>query len=829
MTKIRRHIQVQGIVQGVGFRPFVYSLAVRLGLGGFVRNDAAGVTIEVEGLPAAIDGFLVALRSEAPPLARIEALAIDELPPHNETAFAIVASAGGARTTLIAPDTAPCADCLREMADPADRRYDYPFLNCTNCGPRFTIVDDIPYDRANTTMAVFPMCAECAAEYADPLNRRFHAQPTACPACGPQLEYRSADPADPADPAAGGPDRFSGRAAPTQSPGASAPGRAAASAPGRAAASAPGRAAASAPGRAAASAPGRAAASAPGLTALALPTAAAAIRAGQIVAVKGLGGYHLACDARNAAAVSRLRARKHREAKPFALLVANQAIAESICYVNESEAALLASPQRPIVLLDRRPEVQLPPDLAPGYTTLGIMLPPTPLHVLLLAACAAPAGPPPILVLTSGNLSDEPIAYTDADALARLAPIADGFLLHNRAIRTRCDDSVTRIVAGAEQPLRRSRGYAPAPITLDRPFPQPILAYGGHLKNTFCLARDSSAFVSHHIGDLENLETLTAFREGIAHYQRLFSVRPAVVVHDLHPEYLATKEALAATGVQHIGVQHHHAHIASVIAEHGLDGPVLGIAADGTGYGRDGAIWGGELLLATRADFTRLGHLAYIPLIGGDQAIRHPWRVAAAYLAAFYGPNFADTLELPFTRTLDRPAWRTLAQMAAKGINSPPTSSLGRLFDAVAALIGLRHTVQYEGQAAVELEAIAQPGAPPYPMAMGSSDPVRFDLSPTFAAIIADLQAGAPLPLIAGRFHAAIAAMLYEACVSARKATGSNTVALSGGVFQNRLLLTTLLGHLERAGFRAYTNRRVPPNDGGLSLGQAVVAAARIA
>jgi hydrogenase maturation protein HypF len=771
MIKIRRHIQVRGIVQGVGFRPFVYGLAVRIGLGGFVRNDAAGVTIEVEGLPDAIDAFMFALRAEAPPLARIEALEVEVLPPCNETAFAIVASAGGARTTLIAPDTAPCADCLREMADPADRRYGYPFLNCTNCGPRFTIVDDIPYDRANTTMAVFPMCPDCAAEYADPLNRRFHAQPTACPACGPQLDYRSAP-----DPAASR--RPVGPSLPPPDP---------------------------------------------------VLAAAAAIRAGQIVAVKGLGGYHLACDARNAAAVNRLRARKHREAKPFALLVADLAAVEAICYVNRDEAALLLSPQRPIVLLDQRPEVHLPPNLAPGYTTLGIMLPPTPLHVLLIAACAEPAGPPPILVLTSGNLSDEPIAYTDADALTRLAPIADGFLLHNRAIRTRCDDSVIRIVAGAEQPLRRSRGYAPAPITLDRPFPQPILAYGGHLKNTFCLARDSSAFVSHHIGDLENLETLTAFREGIAHYQRLFSITPEVIAHDLHPEYLATKEAMAAQGVHRIGVQHHHAHIASVIAEHGLAGPVIGIAADGTGYGLDGAIWGGELLLATRAECTRLGHLAYIPLIGGEQAVRHPWRVAAAYLAAFCGPDFADTLDLPFTRALDRAAWKTLAQMADRGLNSPPTSSMGRLFDAVAALIGLRHTVQYEGQAAVELEAIAQPGAPPYPTAVGSGDPVRFDLSPTFAAIIADLQAGAPLPLIAGRFHAAVATMLLDACVSARKVTGSNTVALSGGVFQNRLLLTTLLEHLERAGFRTYTNRRVPPNDGGLSLGQAVVAAARIA
>jgi hydrogenase maturation protein HypF len=758
---MRQQVQIHGIVQGVGFRPFVYGLAQRMALTGFVRNDAAGVTIEVEGPPDALTAFVAALHHEAPPLAQIEAVHVVAVPLRHDTTFTIMSSTSGMRSTQIAPDTAPCPDCLREMADPHDRRYQYPFLNCTNCGPRFTIVDDIPYDRANTSMAGFALCSNCAAEYADPRNRRFHAQPTACPVCGPQLAYQPASSAQPTANAAA-----------------------------------------------------------------ALAAAVADLCAGRIVAIKGLGGYHLACDARNAAAVQTLRQRKHREAKPFALLVADVEIAAQLCSVNAREAALLRSSERPIVLLDRRPEIALPPALAPGYTTLGIMLPPTPLHELLIAACATPAAPPPILVLTSGNLSDEPIAYDDADALQRLHAIADSFLLHNRPIRTRCDDSVVRVVTDSVQPLRRARGYAPAPIRLARPFAVPVLAYGGHLKNTFCLGRGSSAFLSHHIGDLENLETLSAFRTSIAHYQRLFAIQPELLVHDLHPEYLATKEALAVQHIPRIGVQHHHAHIVSVLAEHDLAEPVIGIAADGTGYGLDGAIWGGELLLAERHTFTRLGHVAYIPLIGGEQAVRQPWRIAAAYLAQYYGADFADQLDLPFTRTLDRATWNLLHRMAAKQLNSPYTSSLGRVFDAVAALIGLRSSVHYEGQAAIELEAIAQPNAEPYPSSIIDSMPYEFDLSPTFAAIVRDLQANTPLPHIAGRFHAAIAALLTNACIVARRDTGVNSVALSGGVFQNRLLLTSLRTRLEAANFRVYTNRRVPPNDGGLSLGQAVVAAA---
>ena len=760
---VRQRIQVRGIVQGVGFRPFVYGLAVRLGIAGFVRNDGAGVTIEAEAPQALLATFCSALQNEAPPLAHILSITTTTIPIRGETTFTIARSDHGLRSTRIAPDSAPCADCLRELNDPGDRRYRYPFLNCTNCGPRFTIVDDIPYDRANTTMAPFAMCPACAAEYHDPHNRRFHAQPSACPACGPTLAYQP-----------------KGAATPTAT------------------------------------------------ADTALLAAAADLRSGRIVAVKGLGGYHLACDAHNTAAVAALRARKQREAKPFALLVADLVGAEFYCRMTSEEAALLSSPQRPIVLLDRRPELELPAALAPGCTTLGIMLPPTPLHLLLIQAFGGVNGAPPLLVLTSGNLSDEPIAYDDNDALSRLSSIADSFLLHNRAIRTRCDDSLLRLIGPTTQPLRRARGYAPAPISVEQPFTEPILAYGGQLKSSFCLARGHEAFLSHHIGDLENLETLTAFRESIAHYQRLFAFQPSVVAYDLHPDYLATKEALATVGLLQIGVQHHHAHIASVIAEHGLVGPVIGIAADGTGYGLDGAIWGGELLIAERHTFTRLGHLAYVPLIGGEQAVRQPWRMAAAYLAHIYGPTFIETLAIPFTQQLDPTSWSLLSRMAARGLNSPPTSSLGRLFDAVAALIGLRSHVQYEGQAALELEALALPDATPYPTALSSTLPWQCDFAPTFDAIIADLQAGTGLAEIAGRFHAAVADLLCTACIQARAIYGINQVALSGGVFQNRLLLTTLLSYLQMAGFQTYINQHVPPNDGGLSFGQAVVAAAHL-
>ena len=793
----RRRITVQGIVQGVGFRPFVYGQARRCGLAGFVLNDSTGVTIEVEGAPEALEAFQRALHEQAPPLARIDSIVAEAAPPRGETAFVIAHSQAGAeRRALISPDTATCADCLRELFDPHDRRYRYPFINCTNCGPRFTIVEDVPYDREKTTMRVFPMCPACQAEYDDPLNRRFHAQPNACPACGPSVAF----------------ERWAA------SPGSHPP---------------------------------------PGVDPI--DAAARFLAAGAILAIKGLGGYHLACDALNAAAVARLRQRKHREAKPFALMAPDLATVRQLCEVSPAEAALLESRRRPIVLLRQRAPGLVAPAAAPAYTTLGIMLPYTPLHHLLLRDFAAAVGPdrPAVLVMTSGNLSEEPIAYRDDDARTRLASIAEGMLTHNRAIHMRCDDSVTRIAAGGEQLFRRSRGYAPEPIPLPFACPVPLLAVGGHLKNTFCLGKGRQAFISHHIGDLENLETLTSFREGIAHFQRLFDIAPQAIAYDLHPEYLATKEAFAiwerAAARQKdpdrngdgadacppiderglIGVQHHHAHIASVLAEHGLAGPVIGVAADGTGYGTDGAIWGCEIMLADLRRFERLAHLRYVPLPGGEQAVRQPWRMAAVYLAQAYGDAFLE-LDIPFVRGARlvvpplRARWRPLAQMIDRGINSPPTSSLGRLFDAVAALLEVCDEAIYEGQAAIELEMLARPDEQVYPFAVVEGTPALLDVAPLIRAIVEDLRRDLPVPQIAGRFHRTVAELLAAACRHVRAQTGLQEVALSGGVFQNRLLLEHLVARLEELDFQVYVNRRVPPNDGGLSFGQLAVAAARL-
>ncbi len=777
----RQRIVIQGIVQGVGFRPFVYGQALRWSLAGFVLNDSNGVTIEVEGTPEALDGFQRALREEVPPLARIDSIFTEPVPALHDTAFTITHSqAGTERNTLISPDTATCNDCLRELFDPADRRYRHPFINCTNCGPRFTIVQDVPYDRDKTTMRVFPMCPACQAEYDDPLNRRFHAQPNTCPDCGPQINLL--DWTCRGDPC--------GRPAPSAAISASLD---------------------------------------------PITEVAHLLASGAILAVKGLGGYHLACDALNAEAVRRLRQQKHREAKPFALMVPNLETAQRLCQVSDAEAELLHSRRRPIVLLDQRPDCPVAPDVAPAYDTLGLMLPYTPLHHLLLHAFSENSEPrrPVVLVMTSGNLSDEPIAYLDDDARERLAPIAEGMLTHNREIHVRCDDSVMRIAAGGEQFLRRSRGYAPEPIRLSFDSPVPLLACGGHLKNTFCLGKGRQAFVSHHIGDLENLETLTSFREGIEHFQRLFDVYPEMVAYDLHPEYLATKYALDTDIPQKIGVQHHHAHIASVLAEHGLSGPVIGVAADGTGYGTDGAVWGCEIMEASLLDFKRLSRLAYVPLPGGEQAVRQPWRMAAAYLAQTYGDAFLE-LDIPFVRQLDRSKWRVLAQMIAKSINSPPTSSLGRLFDAVAALIGLRSEVLYEGQAAIELETLAHScgQADIYPFGIGErttgySQGMLLQVEPVIRAIVSDIQHGQPASQIASRFHRSIAELLATACHQSREQTGLNEVALSGGVFQNRLLLVQLVKRLEEMDFQVYINRRVPPNDGGLSLGQLAVAASK--
>lgn len=767
----RRRIVIQGIVQGVGFRPFVYSQALRYGLVGFVFNNSIGVTIEVEGEAQAIDAFQMALREELPPLARIDTLASEPLPLCHETTFQIVHSeAGEERHALIAPDAATCDDCLRELFDPADRRYRYPFINCTNCGPRFTIIQDVPYDRDKTTMRPFPMCSSCQHEYEDPLNRRFHAQPNACPVCGPHVSLLTRGEDGTVQPVV------------CQDP---------------------------------------------------ITQAAHLLAAGTIVAVKGLGGYHLACDALNEEAVRRLRQRKQREAKPFALMVPDIATARQLCVVSKAEAQLLQARHRSIVLLRRRDDSPVASAVAPAYDSLGLMLPYTPLHHLLLHDLTVifQSERPTVLAMTSGNLSEEPIAYRDEDAWERLQSIAEAFLIHNRDIYMRCDDSVVRVTSDGEQFLRRSRGYAPEPIALSFDLPVPLLACGAHLKNTFCLGKGRQAFVSHHIGDLENLETLLSFREGIQHFQRLFDILPEAIAYDLHPEYLATKYALETAIPQKIGVQHHYAHIASVIAEHGITEPVIGVAADGTGYGTDGAIWGCEIMVADLLHFRRLTHLAYVPLPGGEQAVRQPWRMGAVYLSRAYGDAFID-LDIPFVQTINRARWHTLSQMIEKGINCPQTSSLGRLFDAVAALLGL-HTAEvvYEGQAAIALEMLAatcRDQVTSYPCCQQRGKPALLDVTPLITSIVEDILRGAPAACIARRFHLSIAEMLAEACVRARQQVGLYKVALSGGVFQNRLLLEQLMINLAERAFRVFINHHVPPNDGGISLGQLAVAATRL-
>ena len=640
---MRTLVRVEGTVQGVGFRPFVYALAVRLGLAGLVGNDSGGVFAEVEGPASAIGEFLAALQRDAPPLARIERVTTAGMAPDGMPGFSIAPSqAGGERRTLVSADTVACGDCLRELADPADRRFGYPFINCTNCGPRFTIVRDVPYDRPLTTMAGFAMCAACAAEYTDPADRRFHAQPVCCPACGPRLRLTGPDGQE----LAGDP----------------------------------------------------------------LDLAAGVLRRGQVLAVKGLGGYHLAVDATSGPAVAALRDRKHREEKPFAVLVADVAAAQELCDVDPASAELLTSSRRPIVLLPQRPGCAVASAVAPRNHQLGIMLPYTPLHHLLIARTGGP------IVLTSGNSSDEPIVYRDEDMLPRLSGIADAFLTHDRAIHIRTDDSVVRAFRGQATLIRRSRGYVPEPVPLGSgPLRRPVLACGAELKSTFCLAKDGRAVLSQHIGDLENFETLRSFTEGIEHFRRLFDIIPGLVAHDLHPDYLSTKYAMGlaedeGSGVELIGVQHHHAHIAACLADNGERGPVIGVAFDGTGYGTDGTLWGGEFLIARLAGFERAGHLAALPLPGGAAAIRQPWRMAAAYLDAAYPGGMQAGLDV---EQRNERRWDNVVSMARRRINSPLTSSAGRLFDAAATILGVRDLISYEGQAAIELEQLAEAGRPP--------------------------------------------------------------------------------------------------------------------
>jgi hydrogenase maturation protein HypF len=749
---VRRRFRIAGIVQGVGFRPFIHSLAVRFGLAGFVGNDTRGVIGEIEGSRENISAFFACLVAEAPPLAIIERVAQEAMPAQGECGFTIVESRqDGVRQTLIAPDVATCAECLRELFDPTNRRYHYPFINCTHCGPRFTIVCDIPYDRPFTTMAGFPMCADCAREYHDPADRRFHAQPIACPACGPRLRLV---------------DRC-----------------------------------------------GQEMAGEP------LHTTAALLWSGAIIAVKGLGGYHLAAGAANETAVSALRARKHREDKPFVVMVPDLTAARTLADITHGEEQVLSSVRRPIVLVRRRADAPLADAVAPGNRCIGVMLPYTPLHHLLCHHLGAP------FVLTSGNVSDEPIAYRDKDAFRRLAGIADYFLTHDRPIHTRTDDSVVRVVRGREVPIRRSRGYAPQPLLLPRSAPRPILACGAELKNTFCLVKGSYAFLSHHIGDLENYETWCAFEEGVRHFSRLFDVRPQVVAYDLHPEYLSTKYALALTGVELVGVQHHHAHIAACLADNGESGPAIGVSFDGLGYGLDGTIWGGEFLVADLGGFQRAGHFEAVPMPGGTAAIKQPWRMAAAYLQAAYGEALPQDLAV---RVRNQRQWQAIMGLLRTRVNSPSTSSVGRLFDAVAAIIGVRDVIHYEGQAAVELEQWAdETEQGNYGIAVDGSCPYRVRGSALVRAVVEDLRSGTAPATVTARFHNTLVRGIVEVCTAIRTDTGLSVVALSGGVFQNLLLLERTMNGLAACGFRILTHARVPTNDGGISFGQAVIAAAR--
>ena len=765
MATVRFSMSVEGVVQGVGFRPFVHKLAVSLGLVGCVANDSQGAHIELEGRPDSIDAFLSTLGTAPPPLCHIERIDLRPMPPRGEKSFEIVQShAGGDLQALVPPDAATCQDCLDELWSPGDRRYLYPFVNCTNCGPRFTIVKDVPYDRVNTTMASFEMCSQCRREYDDPEDRRFHAEPICCPRCGPVLELFDTE----------------GWLL--------------------------------------------------GMPKLALQLAVGQLRRGAVVAIKGLGGYHLAVLASSEDAVARLRSRKHREDKPFAVMVSDTRAARRLCSISADEEALLVGPARPVVLLDRRPTgrygrgLRVAPSVAPGNGQLGIMLPYTPIHHLLAQQLGEP------FVLTSGNVSDEPIAYTDADAVSRLAGIADAFLLHDRPVHMRADDSVARHLAGAPQLLRRSRGYVPSPVKLPITALRPILACGAELKNTFCLAKGNRAFISHHIGDLGNYEALRSFTDGVTHFGRLFGIQPEVVAYDLHPEYLSTKYALSQEGVQLVGAQHHHAHIASCLADNEYMGPVIGLAFDGLGYGDDGTLWGGEVMMATFTDYQRLGHLEPVPMPGSTTAIKQPWRMAVSYLDAAFEGNPPEELAVRQAHSAD---WEAVTTLSRSGLGSPLTSSMGRLFDAVAAIVCQRYVVNYEGQAAIELEQLARPGeTSAYPLAVhqGTDGSFRLAGAALVRHVVDDLTAGTHRAVVAARFHNSVVNWATDACLQARQLKdGLSVAAFSGGVFQNAWLTTKAAHQLRDAGFTVLLHRQVPANDGGISLGQAAIAAALIA
>ena len=756
--------RIVGRVQGVGFRPTVYRYATQLGLGGFVCNGPHGVTVEVEGDALKVNEFFDHLTSEPPQQAVIADISTQVLAEKGYDRFEVVESEpDGAAAVHISPDLATCDDCLRELFDPQDCRHGYPFINCTNCGPRFTIIRGLPYDRDKTSMAGFTMCAPCEHEYHDPRDRRFHAQPDACEKCGPRLRLLHSCHSERSEESLNRSDCEALRFAQGDN------------------------------------------------AKEALQYTVDLLRTGLIVAVKSLGGYHLACDATNPGAVARLRQRKHRPHKPFAVMFRDLAAVKKFCEMSEAEEAELLSVTRPIVLLNRRPPItpSLDHSISPDSPTIGAFLPYTPLHHLLMQCFDA-------LVMTSGNLTDEPIINEEAELPTLLGPVADAALTHNRPIVHKCDDSVLRVVNGQRQFFRRARGFVPNPIRFAAASPH-ILAVGGELKNTFCLARDGYAFLSQHIGDLKDYKTYDYFAREITAWQKLMRIEPEVVAYDLHPAYLSTKFAGQHPAATKVGVQHHHAHIASVMAEHDLHEPVIGVALDGTGYGADGTIWGGEFLVADRAEFERLAHFKAYPLPGGDKAIEEPWRMAASVLLA------EGLCEVT-------PKLRPIQKMIESNFNSPLTSSAGRLFDAVAAILGLCDVATYEAQAAIRLESIADPRVTErYPFEIAARHgPWTLDFGQTIRAIIEERRQGAAVGEIAAKFHNTVAAAAVQACRFVRGQRNINVVALSGGAFQNALLLRRTTGALQAQHFTVFTNTAVPPNDGGLALGQAAVAAERI-
>lgn len=765
MSKKRRIIEIRGIVQGVGFRPCVYKYARSLGVTGFVANTARGVIIEAEGTDRVLDSFIEEIRQRPPVLAEIHSIEQTPAPPKGSGSFSIESSIDAdSKTTLISPDIGICHECRKELFTESDRRFRYPFINCTNCGPRYTIIKQVPYDRVHTTMSPFVMCEQCSQEYRNPEDRRFHAQPDCCPVCGPHV--RLTDPG--------------GAEIQCTDP---------------------------------------------------IVKAAELLNTGNIVAVKGLGGFHMACDASDNTAVKRLRQRKSRYEKPLAVMVRSVEQGRELAAISDEEAALMESGRKPVVLVRKKPGSTLSPEIAPQNSCLGLLLPYTPLHCLLMQECGA-------LVMTSGNISEEPIVTDNTEALKKLGRVADYFLVHNRDIYTACDDSVTRISRGKPKPVRRSRGYVPTPVILTHIPSEPVLATGPELKNTVCITRGDHAFLSQHIGDLKNLETFDFFTATVARLGNILDVSPRVIAHDMHPEYLSTKWARSQPQARLVPVQHHHAHIAACLAENQEHGKVIGLAMDGTGYGTDGAVWGGEILIADCSSFSRAGHIRYRPMPGGDAAVRQIWRMAVSYMAPLFGDAetglrtegfFRAWRSLPVSGRISDEEVSNVLMMIERNVNTTLTSSLGRLFDGVAALCGIRDRVSFDGQAAIALEALimgAGAGLEPYAFHVDCKNGICIDPDPVIESCIRDIQKGTALSDISYKFHMAVVTALADSCTLLRERTGLGTAALSGGCFQNAFLHDRLAGLLEKRGFLVLTHSMVPVNDGGVSLGQAAVAAA---